>query len=499
MAGGPPPPPPPPPNVRGPPPPPAGFTGRPAHPPAFGGPIPPPGGRPGPPPGFAAQMPPPMQRIKNSIKYSDVTPRTPKTEEESRKKLTTYLVYTIRKHNAKNGGTWAQADVHQEAFAQEDIVKDVKRLNDAGPSAAEKKARLYPYQQTQVTRALDNTMNEEPDRNFEWSLAQLDREERKIKGGKKETTTISVYLKRAPHKDLSAIALSTAIDRANSEMNERLMRPPPPQPVPVQHHGAGPAADAGIVKLDGNHGTKRDDKRRRSRDDSSSSGSDSDSDDSRSSYGTDSDTQPSTISSTGSHRRRRSGHQRRSHSRRRPIHRQHYINERRIESPERRYAPERAYVPEIPRAVVPMIDPVAAAYQAGRNDNQAERFGLDRPAARLEPRAVVSYGAPHFDERYDEPRYMMREDYGRAYPRDDYVRQRREAEEYMERRPRMEQYYEEPRAMRRSPSIREPRDPYPVESPYREPRFRDSAYRDPLIRDIPLRPRYAPSDSSWSR
>lgn len=425
--------------------------------------MPPIGPAPGPPP--VPQQP----VIRNSIKYSDITPRRPLSEDDCRKKLTTYQMFNIRKH--ADGNTWAKAEFIRDYLPSEDCKKQIKRINEAGPSVAERKAKLYPNQQGQVTKLLDDSINNERDSNFEWSLAQLEREERKIKGGKKETTTITVYLKREPVQDIGCLALFTAIDRAQNERNEQLLRPPQPPP---GHPGAGgPGAGAGggggdpqIIRLPDGHGGPIP----HGPHDDSSTESDYDSDDTRTTRS--STTQPSTVSSSSSRHHRRSGHRRRSHSRHR--HRQHYITDRehrRIESPERPNPNDReprVYVPDVPRH-----DAIAAAYQAGRVAADAERFGLidrhgaaDRYSQRLDlERPLVIHPAPRLEDRFDDrvAAQSFRDEPDRYYPRGEhFLRRRRNVEELYERPLRVERFHEEP-----------------------------------FYREIPIRYRYAPSHDSW--
>lgn len=174
---------------------------------------------------------------------------------------------------------------------------------------------------------------------------------------------------------------------------------------------------------------------------------------------------------------------RRSHSRVREHRRQFLIND--VEhSPEPRIrdpyhgGPIPTYVPEVPRAIpsVQPFDPVAAAYQAGKVDADAERFGLDR-VPRIRPiaadRAVISY--PRLEPRYvPEPRYerildpRYVDDLDDLRYREGEIR-RREAEEYIER-------ISEPYSSRR---VSEPRIIYANPNPF-APR------------------RYPPSHDSWS-
>jgi hypothetical protein len=73
---------------------------------------------------------------------------------------------------------------------------------------------------------LDDLMTQESDTNFEWSLVQLDRKELKNKKGQKETSTVTVYVKRAPLKNLNAIALFDAIEMKKHQRLAQTSRPP---------------------------------------------------------------------------------------------------------------------------------------------------------------------------------------------------------------------------------------------------------------------------------
>ncbi|RDW88584.1 hypothetical protein BP6252_00616 [Coleophoma cylindrospora] len=462
---------------RGPPPPPPAPNIRPIdprgpHPPGqHHGPAPPP------PP------PPPPPIIHHSIIFSDVTPRQPMTADDCRKKLTTYAAYLIRKHATSNAnsGTWAKAEFMQEAVAEEEIVKLIKQLNEKGPSAAEKMGKLFPFQQTQVTKVLDHLRNFNKDPNFEWSLAQLNREERRLKDPKKkETTAILVYLKRAPIKDLDPIALHRAIERHFKPINEELFngpRPPPelpPPPVPLRIHSK-----------------HRPGRGRSSHSDSSSDGPSSDSDDSRTTFST----EPSTVSS-GSHPRRRRSHVR-SHSRHR-TYRQHFLPNRasRNHSPEERIVHVEV-APEPPRQwPATTLDPAsvaAAAYQAGKMDADAERLGVSYRHRHSPPaeRAVVHQG---FSDPYDDDYVPPRAPYGRR-PARDYVRvhdpipdelmrrQQQDQEDRLRRYVEVNDYERRPRIVR-----------YDFE-PYHEPR---SPFQ-PLHPEYPIRgPRYSSSSDSYS-
>ncbi|PMD28548.1 hypothetical protein NA56DRAFT_17137 [Hyaloscypha hepaticicola] len=109
----------------------------------------------------------------------------------------------------------------------------------------------------------------------------------------------------------------------------------------------------------------------------------------------------------------------------------------------------RPYVPDVPRLVpaAPVFNPissVAAAYQAGKEDADAERYGIaerivERPVQRIiervieQPRhvPVISHGRP--EPRYAEPRFDDR--YVDDLRREEDFLRHRDAEEYIEGRP----------------------------------------------------------------
>ena len=87
-----------------------------------------------------------------------------------------------------------------------------------------------PFQQGQVSRLLDELMTGDRDGNFEWSLAQLHSKVIINKKGQKETSTITVYTKRAPREDLNPIGLFNTIKREKQVRLGQMNRPPPARP-----------------------------------------------------------------------------------------------------------------------------------------------------------------------------------------------------------------------------------------------------------------------------
>ncbi|RFU26492.1 hypothetical protein B7463_g9839, partial [Scytalidium lignicola] len=499
-----PPPPPPPPNVRPPGGQPAFFPiqhgarqGPPGPPPP---PPPPPGhqGHQGPPPGFPMQMP--MRQVTNSTRIMDITPPTRLTEKECRKKLTTYDAYTIRKvpsSDPKEKATWMRVELVKEPLSHDVIASRVKKLDEQKEKEkyrdiAEKKASLYPNQQGQITRLLDELMSNERDQNFEWSLAQLERKEGVLKEkgrkDKRETKSITLYVKRSLIPGANATAIYHFLEKVKADRLAAMTRPPqpppppPPQPVPVQ---VPPQPIRGEQSKPKKHRSKNYHSDASSR---SSSSSRSDSDfDSGSEYS--SGTYATSISSRSDRHSKKYNKAGRSRSRHREHHKLYYPTSQRINSPEppsrREVLPlsigtQPRYVPDAPlvQSPIPVVDPfnvryqtgieAERAYHAGRQDAEAERAAYE--AGRLEveraeraerveraamaeryarppprqiviepPRAMVSYVRP--PERYSEPRFPEAD---ARYPSGRYVedlrredRQRRRADERIDRGPRI--------------------------------------------------------------
>jgi hypothetical protein len=160
------------------------------------------------------------------------------------KKLTTYGAYTIRKvpPRRKSGrGTWLRAEVTEERLPQEDIINQIKKLSEKGRSAADRKKDMGYGIEGQISNLLDGIVFEERDRNFEWSLVQLDTVKKPVtskgvslkgetKGSLYETVRITVYVKRSPLKDLNPFILLENIEKAKAESLRRGRPPSPPFP-----------------------------------------------------------------------------------------------------------------------------------------------------------------------------------------------------------------------------------------------------------------------------
>lgn len=189
--------------------------------------------------------------INSSTRIHDIRPEKTESESFCKKQLTSYEVYTLlpsndddgkdskgskgnkdfkdskdkKKDNWSTWGSkdgkdksdakskkperWAKVTINQESYPTEQIIKTIQKLDAGKLSITEKKAKLKPNQSTQVTKILDNKIATEVEGHiFEWVLAQLHREEAtNSKTGNKGTTSMTIYLKRAPLPHVDIIQL----------------------------------------------------------------------------------------------------------------------------------------------------------------------------------------------------------------------------------------------------------------------------------------------------
>ncbi|KFY07256.1 hypothetical protein V492_07306 [Pseudogymnoascus sp. VKM F-4246] len=186
--------------------------------------------------------------INASTRIHDIRPEKTESESFCKKALTSYEVYTLLPNNEDDGKDskgskgnkdskekkkdirlgwggkdskqkddskpkkrerWAKVTINQESYPTEQIIKTIQKLDAGKLSITDKKARLRPNQSSQVTHILDQKIMHEPESQFfEWVLAQLHREEATNPNtGHKETTSMTIYLKRAPLQGLDVIQL----------------------------------------------------------------------------------------------------------------------------------------------------------------------------------------------------------------------------------------------------------------------------------------------------
>lgn len=349
-------------------------------------------------------FPPPMRPPMSSTHFVDLTQRAPLDEDACKKKLTTYKAISVRRalppDGKKDKATWAKCNHTEELLTQEEIMKQIKKLNDVRSpldkrqnlSVTEKKQKLRTYQQSQVSKVIDDLRVRDGNPDYEWTLVQIDQKFQPAPRNQKETTVITVYAKRAPRPDINPGHMYQAIEKAKAERMKEMNKPPQPLPERIDE----PILVSG-GKKSGKKGKKK------YHDDTSSFSTSSSDSESDSDYSSSANT---TISSrSGRHSRRYShgGRRARSHSRPREHRRSYIIDSRVPTSPVLLQPP---YVPDVPRAGLTPED-VAAAYQAGKIDADAERFGLDRYVApRVRPIVYNGYSDRYpVDIRYPDDRY----------------------------------------------------------------------------------------------
>ena len=432
----------------------------PPPPPGHFGPGGPPGGR-----GVGGLRPPGMQGEQpfqlpirppaSSTRYVDLTQPVPLDEDACKERLTTHKAISIRKaipaDGKKEKATWLKCNHTEESLAREEIMKQIKKLNDGHNlaekrqklslaekrkklsleekrqqlSVTEKKQKLKPHQQSQVTKVIDDLRARDGDPNFEWTLVQIDQEFQPAPKGQKETTVITVYAKKAPRPDINPSYLYHAIEKVKTERMKPQPQPQPqphPHPQPQPQSQPQPQPSASPVKVGGKTSGKRG--RKKYHDDTSSYTTSSSDSDGRSDYSSSANTTISSRSGTHSGRYNHGGRRSRSRSRPREHRRSYIIDDRvpaslvqRVQPPyspvqpvQPPYSPvqpvQPLYAPKVPRAG-PAPEDLAAAYQAGKIDADAERFGLDRyvpPRAR--PIVYNGYGDRYpLDPRYPDDRH----------------------------------------------------------------------------------------------
>jgi hypothetical protein len=172
----------------------------------------------------------------------DITPKPLKDDAYFRKQLTTYDVVTIKplvsekedkiskKSRSKDGKKkilkWEKCTVSKALFATKDVTEKIKKL-DSKRKVVDRKAALFPNQTTQIDTYLEEQNLKEMDRKFEWTLAQLEQKVVTNTAGKRQTASMTLYLKRAPRQEVDPKALF---------MNQQQRM----QELPFQGHPNGP-------------------------------------------------------------------------------------------------------------------------------------------------------------------------------------------------------------------------------------------------------------------
>ena len=165
------------------------------------------------------------------------------TEEACRQILTSYEAHTISKacspQNSQEKSTWAKAEFTKLPLFQEEIIKQIEKLNISRLSVEEKTAALSLYQQKQIFQLLNARRSMERDNCFEWSHVQIARKEREVRLGLRETTLIEVYMKRSPRQNIDSRNVFNRLQRVEGDLPAKMSKPPissqqPRQPPPRQ-------------------------------------------------------------------------------------------------------------------------------------------------------------------------------------------------------------------------------------------------------------------------
>jgi hypothetical protein len=154
----------------------------------------------------------------------------PPTADAVNERLTHYSVYTIRKvapQDPREKATWARAEITEDRLYQDNITQQIQKLNDSdvehGRTLQSKKAALFPFQKGQVQCLLDDLSSAELDVNFEWTLVQIDRKERDIGNGMRETETMTVFVKRSIVQDVDPAAVYEALQNHVGDLKTSAM------------------------------------------------------------------------------------------------------------------------------------------------------------------------------------------------------------------------------------------------------------------------------------
>jgi hypothetical protein len=180
----------------------------------------------------------PASRIQNTEREMELHLHA---EEKARKLLTKYKVYSLRKKHLpgfkwSEKGTWARVECIEQLLPQDEILKSLEKLRAEPRSMIDKKASLFPNQQAHVTHLLEELNEAEQDKNFEWALEQIERKERLVKSGLRDTAAFTLYVRRAPKENVDCGTLMRAINET------RTPPPPPPSPKPRKTKGAAPVS-----------------------------------------------------------------------------------------------------------------------------------------------------------------------------------------------------------------------------------------------------------------
>jgi hypothetical protein len=150
-------------------------------------------------------------------------------ESASLKKLTTYAAYTIKKCPPRDAKKERRRTLErvEEIWAQEDIIKKIKKLSESQQNVADKQAAVNHDVRRQITSLIDNLASAEFDTAFEWSLVQLDiiKEPVTSPRGKNLVSSrlyksVTVFVKRTPRKDLNSCHFEGRLKPATAQQEQ---------------------------------------------------------------------------------------------------------------------------------------------------------------------------------------------------------------------------------------------------------------------------------------
>lgn len=136
-------------------------------------------------------------------------------------RLSTYAAFSIRTP------TRAGVEILDERLSKDDILRQINRLMEKGPSVEEKMSALAPKQADHINRLLGDMSKRERDGRFEWTIVQFEQtfthsSEPKSKTFKqlRESVIMNVFLARSPLKHLDARLLYHDIEAQKSRLRE---------------------------------------------------------------------------------------------------------------------------------------------------------------------------------------------------------------------------------------------------------------------------------------
>lgn len=181
-------------------------------------------------PAQAAAQAPHIRILGGTIRTQNIRQIIPLDENTCRKLLTEYGALSIRKStqpgSTENPNSWGICTTNDEKWTQDEILKRIALLDKKKQSMPDVLQKLNTSQQGHIAEAIQNLMAGERDHNYEWNLVQIDQAHSYITNAKKkkkekrqkQTSVITLYLKRAPRADADVVTLYNTIQKMNSNV-----------------------------------------------------------------------------------------------------------------------------------------------------------------------------------------------------------------------------------------------------------------------------------------